>query len=156
MEYLAKTVVNKLIKRKLTISLTESCTGGLLSFSLTSIPGASEVYCFGITNYSNKSKINLLKISKNLLNKYGAVSKLVCLAMAKNLNKISKTDISVSITGIAGPKGGTLYKPIGLIYVGIKFKKKIIYKKLLIKNKGREYIQRETVKKTLRLISGLI
>ena len=156
MDHLSKRVVKKLIEKKLTISICESCTGGLLSFLISQVPGASQIYSFGLTTYSNKSKNEFLKISQNLLNKYGAVSKPVCLLMAKKLNKIAKTSISVSITGIAGPTGGTNSKPIGLVYVGIKFRKKIICKKLLIRNKSRNYIQKESVKKTLRLISNLI
>ena len=155
MNRLAKKVIKNLLSRKRTISICESCTGGLLSFSLAKIPNASQIYSFGLITYSNKSKIDLLKISKKLLDKYGAVSKPICLYMAKKLNKIAKTTISVSITGIAGPSGGTSLKPVGLVYIGIKFKKKLICKKLLIKNKGRIYIQKETVKKTLRLLSNL-
>ena len=101
-------------------------------------------------NYSS------LKIPKKVLMNYGSVSKQTCILMAKNLNKLAKTDISISITGIAGPRGGSLSKPVGLVYVGIKIKKKILCKKFLIKNKSRIYIQKETVKKTLKLISNLI
>ena len=152
MKSLAKKVLNKLKKRKLTISVAESCTGGLLSSVLTSIPGASQFYKMGLVPYSNQSKRTLLKIPNKLLIKYGAVSKQTCLAMVKNLNNVAKSQVSVSTTGITGPSGGTLLKPIGLIYVGIKTKKKTVCRKFLIKNKGRNYIQRETVKKTLRLI----
>ena len=156
MKSLVKKVVNKLIKKKLTISIAESCTGGLLSSHFTQIPKASETYTFGIITYSNESKNKFLKISKKFISKYGSVSKQTCILMAKNLNKLSKTDISISITGIAGPRGGSLSKPVGLVYVGIKIKKKILCKKFLIKNKSRIYIQKETVKKTLKLISNLI
>ena len=156
MKKLAIKLVNLLIKKRISISFAESCTGGLLSSTITSIPNASKVFKIGLTTYSNHSKNKLLKISKNLLNKYGAVSKQVCLAMAKNINKIAKTDLSISITGIAGPSGGTPLKPVGLIYIGIKFRKKLVCKKLLIKNKNRNYVQKETVKKTLRLLSNLI
>jgi len=153
---LVKKVVNKLIKKKLTISIAESCTGGLLSSYFTQIPKASETYTFGVITYSNESKNKFLKISKKFLSKYGSVSKQTCILMAKNLNKLTKTDISISITGIAGPSGGSSNKPIGLVYVGTKFKKKLICKKLLIKNKSRNYIQSQTVKKTLKLISNFI
>ena len=156
MKKLATKLLNLLIKKRISISFAESCTGGLLSSTITSIPNASKVFQIGLTTYSNHSKNKLLKISKNLLNKYGAVSKPVCLAMAKNINKIAKTDLSISITGIAGPSGGTPLKPVGLIYIGIKFRKKLVCKKLLIKNKNRNYVQKETVKKTLRLLSNLI
>ena len=156
MKSLVKKVVNKLIKKKLTISIAESCTGGLLSSHFTQIPKASETYTFGVITYSNESKNKFLKISKKFLLKYGSVSKQTCILMAKNLNKLTKTDISISITGIAGPSGGSSNKPIGLVYVGTKFKKKLICKKLLIKNKSRNYIQSQAVKKTLKLISNFI
>ena len=156
MKKLAIKLVNLLIKKRISISFAESCTGGMLSSTITSIPHASKVFKMGLITYSNHSKNKLLKISKNLLNKYGAVSKPVCLAMAKNINKIAKTDLSISITGIAGPSGGSPLKPVGLIYIGIKFRKKLVCKKLLIKNKNRNYVQKETVKKTLRLLSNLI
>ena len=156
MKSLVKKVVNKLIKKKLTISIAESCTGGLLSSYFTQIPKASETYTFGVITYSNESKNKFLKISKKFLSKYGSVSKQTCILMAKNLNKLTKTDISISITGIAGPSGGSSKKPIGLVYVGTKFKKKLICKKLLIKNKSRNYIQSQAVKKTLKLISNFI
>ena len=152
MKLLSNKIVKKLIKKKLKISIAESCTGGLLSSAITSVSGASKVFSVGLVAYSNQSKINLLKVSKNIIKKYGEVSEQVCLAMTKNLSKISKTDISVSITGIAGPKGGTKEKPVGLVYVGIKKGNKIEIKKYLFKNKGREYIQKTTVKKSLRLI----
>ncbi len=156
MKSLVKKVVNKLIKKKLTISIAESCTGGLLSSHFTQIPKASETYTFGIITYSNESKNKFLKISKKFLLKYGAVNKRTCILMAKNLNKLTKTDISISITGIAGPSGGSSNKPIGLVYVGTKFKKRLFCKKLLIKNKSRNYIQSQAVKKTLKLISNFI
>ena len=151
-----KKIINKLINKKLTISVAESCTGGLLSSTLTSFTGASQFYTLGLITYSNSSKVNLLKISNKYLIKHGAVSKQTCLAMVKNLNNIAKTHISVSTTGVAGPSGGTILKPVGLIYIGIKTRKKTVCKKFLIKNKGRNYIQRESVKKALRLISKLV
>ena len=145
-------IINLLKKNKLKISFAESCTGGLLSSAITSVAGSSKVFDLGLVTYSNQSKINILKIPKSIIRKYGTVSEQVCLAMVKNLSKISKTDISVSITGISGPKGGTKEKPVGLVYVGIKKDNKIEIKKYLFKNKGREYIQKATVKKSLRLI----
>ena len=152
MKILSKKIYNKLIKKKLTIAVAESCTGGLLSSALTSVGGSSKIFNLGFVVYSNESKINVLKIPKNIIKEYGAVSKRVCFYMAKNLKKISKTDISVSITGIAGPSGSTKKKPVGLVYVGIKDHNKIYIKKYLFKNKGRIYIQRTTVNKSLELI----
>ena len=152
MKVLGKKIVNKLIKKKLTISTAESCTGGLLSSTITSVAGSSKVFKLGLVTYSNPSKIKVLKVFKNIIRKYGTVSEQVCLAMVMNLNKISKTGISISITGIAGPSGGTKKKPVGLVYVGIKKRNKISVKKYLFKNKGRTFIQKTAVNKSLRLI----
>ena len=152
MKLLGKKIVNKLIKKKLTISIAESCTGGLLSSAITSVSGSSKVFNLGLVTYANQSKIKILKVPKNLIRKYGAVSEKVCLAMVNNLNKISKTSISVSVTGIAGPKGGSKKKPVGLVYVGIKKGDKIRVKKYLFKNKGRAYIQKAAVNKSLESI----
>ena len=145
-------IVNLLKRKKLKISITESCTGGMLSSAITSVSGSSKVFNLGLVTYSNESKIKVLKVSKKIIRKYGAVSEQVCKAMVKNLNKISKTNISISITGIAGPGGGTKIKPVGLVYVGIKKDNKILIKKFLIKNKGRHYIQKIAVEKSLKLI----
>jgi len=143
-------------KKKLKISLAESCTGGLLSASITSIKGSSKVFTMGLVTYSNQSKITILKIPKKIIQKYGAVSVQCCLSMVKNLSKISKSKICISITGIAGPKGGTNIKPIGLVYIGIKIRKKIFINKCNFKNKGRLFIQKQSVKKTLNLLLKLI
>tara|TARA_B100000686_G_C16787496_1_gene976224 strand:+ start:1386 stop:1859 length:474 start_codon:yes stop_codon:yes gene_type:complete len=155
MKLLCKKTVINLIKKKLTISVVESCTGGLLSSIITSVSGSSKVFTLGLITYSNQSKINLLKIPKKLIKKYGTVSEQVCLAMLKSINKIGKTNISVSVTGIAGPRGGTKNKPVGLVFVGIKKRNKIEIKKYLFKNKGRSYIQKATVNKCLKLILNI-
>ena len=152
MNFIAKKITNKLIKKKMRISIAESCTGGLLSSAITSISGSSKVFTIGFVVYSNNSKINVLKVSKKIIKKYGAVSKQVCLAMVKNLSKISKTSISVSVTGIAGPKGGSKIKPVGLVFVGIKKDNKIKIAEYLFKNIGRNYIQKAAVNKSLELI----
>ena len=156
MRLIGKKIVNKLIKKKLTISVAESCTGGLLSSTITSIAGSSKIFTLGLVSYSNKSKINILKVPKKIIKKYGAVSKHVCIAMVKNVSKISKTNMSVSITGIAGPSGGTKIKPVGLVYVGIKKNDRAEVKKYLFKNNGRSYIQKATVNKSLRLILSFL
>ena len=152
MKLLAKKIVKILIKKKLKISFAESCTGGLLSSAITSVNGSSKVFTLGLLTYSNQSKTQILKVSKNIIRKYGSVSEQVCLAMVKNLSKISKTNMSVSITGIAGPSGGTKIKPVGLVYVGIKKNDRAEVKKYLFKNNGRSYIQKAAVNKSLRLI----
>ena len=156
MNLLVKKIINKLIKKKLTISVAESCTGGLLSSTITSIAGSSKIFTLGLVSYSNKSKINILKVPKKIIKKYGAVSELVCLTLVKNLAKLSKSNICVSITGIAGPSGATKKKPVGLVYVGIKKDNKIIIKKYLFKNKGRSYIQKTAVIKSLGLILNFL
>jgi len=151
-----KKIVRLLKKKKIKISFAESCTGGLLSSAITSVSGSSKVFNLGLVAYSNESKIKVLKISKKLIRKYGAVSEQVCKAMAKNVSKIGKTNMSISITGIAGPSGGTKQKPVGLIYVGIKRANKVKVNKHLFKNKGRLYIQKATVNKSLDLILSFI
>ena len=156
MKLLAKKIVKILIKKKLKISFAESCTGGLLSSAITSVNGSSKVFTLGLLTYSNQSKTQILKVSKNIIRKYGSVSEQVCLAMVKNLSKISKTNMSVSITGIAGPSGGTKIKPVGLVYVGIKTNDRVQIKKYLFKNNGRSYIQKATVNKSLRLILSFL
>ena len=152
MKKLSQKVVKLLTKKKLKISFAESCTGGLLSSAITSISGSSKIFTIGLVTYSNQSKISLLKVPKNIINKHGAVSYEVCLSMVKNLSKISKTNISVSVTGIAGPKGGTKKKPVGLVFIGIKKRNKTLVKKHLFKNKKRISIQRAAVIKSLNLI----
>ena len=147
-----KSLIKILIKKKLKISFAESCTGGLLASSITSISGASKVFNLGLVTYSNQAKIKVLKVNKNIIKKFGAVSHECCLAMVKNLSKISKANINISITGIAGPKGGTKKKPVGLVYIGIKKGNKISINKFLFKTKKRSLIQKSTVKKALNLV----
>ena len=153
MKKLSQILVKLLRKKRLKISFVESCTGGLLSSTITSISGSSKIFTLGLVTYSNQAKINVLKVPKKIITKFGAVSYETCLSMVKNLNKISKTNISVSITGVAGPKGGTKQKPVGLVFIGIKKGNKILVKKHLFKNKKRTSIQRSTVNKALNLIS---
>tara|TARA_B100001123_G_scaffold355887_1_gene409198 strand:- start:61 stop:534 length:474 start_codon:yes stop_codon:yes gene_type:complete len=152
MKKISQKVVKLLIKKRLKISFAESCTGGLLSSFITSISGSSKVFTLGLVTYSNQAKINMLKVPKKIITKHGAVSYETCLSMVKNLSKISKTNISVSITGVAGPKGGTIKKPVGLVYIGIKRGKKTLVKKHFFKNKKRNSIQVNTVNKALNLI----
>ena len=156
MKLLSRNIIKKLSKKKLKISFAESCTGGLLSSAITSVSGSSKVFTLGLVVYSNKSKTKVLKVPKNIIKKYGSVSEQVCLTMVRNLNKISKTNISVSITGIAGPSGGTKIKPVGLVYLGIKKGNKTEIKRYLFKNKGRSYIQKAAVNKSLRLILSFL
>ena len=151
-----KNLVKKLIQKKLKISFAESCTGGMLAASITSISGASKVFNFGIVTYSNHAKINILKVNKIIIKKYGAVSAKCCEAMVKNLAKISKAQINVSITGIAGPNGGTKKKPVGLVYIGVKKNNKILITKNIFKQKSRKAIQNATIKSALKIIRSMI
>ena len=156
MKKLTQNIVKLLSKKKLKISFAESCTGGLLASTITSISGSSKVFTIGLVTYSNQAKIKFLKVPKKIILKHGAVSYETCLSMVKNLNKISKTNIAISITGIAGPKGGTKKKPVGLVYIGIKKGNKIIVKKNIFKNKSRDLIQKSTVNQALKMILDVI
>ena len=149
-------IVSLLKRKKLKIAVAESCTGGMLSSAITTVSGSSKVYTLGLVTYSNQAKTSILQIPKKIISKYGAVSVQCCLAMVNNLSKISKSKICVSITGIAGPKGGSKQKPVGLVYIGIRIGKKVIVNKCNFKNKGRLFIQKQTVKKTLNLLLKLI
>ena len=156
MKKISQKIVKLLSKKRLKLSFAESCTGGLLSSSITSISGSSKIYTLGLVTYSNRAKIKILKVPKKIITKHGAVSHETCLSMVKNLNKISKTNICVSITGVAGPKGGTKKKPVGLVFIGVKKGKKIIIKKNLFKNKNRNLIQRSTVNQAHKMILNII
>ena len=156
MKNLANKLVKKLIQKKLKISFAESCTGGMLSSTITSVSGSSKIFDLGLVTYSNKVKINILKVPKRIITKHGAVSKECCISMVKNLSKISKANISISITGIAGPNGGTKDKPVGLVYIAVKKGNKIIIKENLFKNKNRISIQKATVSTSLKIINKII
>ena len=149
-------IVSLLKRKKLKIAVAESCTGGMLSSVITSVSGSSKVFTLGLVTYSNQAKINILKVPKKIISKYGAVSVQCCLAMVNNLSKISKAKACISITGIAGPKGGSKQKPVGLVYIGVRVGKKVMINKCNFKNKGRLFIQKQTVKKTLNLSLKLI
>ena len=146
----------KLIQKKLTISVAESCTGGLLAHNLTKLANSSKYFQMGLTTYSNRAKMKILKVNKNIINKYGAVSKECCKSMVQNLSKISKSKINVSITGIAGPGGASKNKPVGLVYIGIKKGKTLLIKENRFKSKKRNLIQALTVKEVIKTILKLI
>jgi len=153
---LALKLVKKLIQKKLKISFAESCTGGMLSSTITSVSGSSKVFDLGMITYSDKIKIDILKVPRKIISEHGAVSNECCLSMVKNLSKISKASISVSITGIAGPSGGSKLKPVGLVYIGIKKGNKINVQKNLFKNKNRISIQKATTTKVLKTLLSLL
>ena len=152
MKKLSQKIVKLLKKKKLKISVAESCTGGMLSSSITSVSGSSKVFSMGLVTYSNQSKNLLLKVSKQIIKKHGAVSVQCCFSMVNNLTKISKSNVAISITGIAGPSGGTKLKPVGLVYVGLKKGNKVKVNRFVFKKKGRSNIQRAATKKALNLI----
>jgi len=149
-------IVSLLKRKKIKIAVAESCSGGMLSSAITSVSGSSMVFTMGLVTYSNKAKTSILKVPKKIISKYGSVSVQCCLSMVNNLSKISKAKACISITGIAGPKGGSKQKPVGLVFIGIRIGKKVIVSKCNFKNKGRLFIQKETVKKTLNLLLKLI
>ena len=151
-----KKIVSLLGRKRFKLAIAESCTGGMLSSVITSVSGSSKVFTMGLITYSNQAKTSILKVPKQIIKKSGAVSVQCCLAMVNNLSKISKSKVCISITGIAGPKGGSKQKPVGLVYIGIKVGKKVIVNKCNFKNKGRTYIQKQTVKKSLHLLLNLI
>jgi nicotinamide-nucleotide amidase len=153
---LNKKIVSLLKRRKLKLSIVESCTGGMLSSSITSVSGSSKIFTMGLVTYSNQAKTGILKVPQKIIKKNGAVSVQCCVAMVNNLSKISKSKVCVSITGIAGPKGGSKLKPVGLVYIGIRVHKKVIVNKFKFKNNGRAFIQKQTVKKSLNILLKLI
>ncbi len=153
---LNKKIISLIKRKRMKLAIAESCTGGMLSSTISSVSGSSKIFSMGLVTYSNQAKISILKIPQKIIKKYGAVSIQCCLAMVNNLSKISKTKVCVSITGIAGPKGGSKQKPVGLVYIGIKVGKKVTVNKCNFKNKGRIFIQKQTVKKTLNLLVKLI
>ena len=153
---LNKKIISLIKRKKMKLSIAESCTGGMLSSAITSVSRSSKIFTMGLVTYSNQAKTGILKVPQKIIKKNGAVSVQCCLAMVNNLSKISKSKVCVSITGIAGPRGGSKKKPVGLVYVGIRVGKKVVVNKYNFKNKGRTYIQRQTVKKSLNLLSQLI
>ena len=153
---LNKKIISLIKRKKMKLSIAESCTGGMLSSAITSVSGSSKIFTMGLVTYSNQAKTGILKVPQKIIKKNGAVSVQCCLAMVNNLSKISKSKVCVSITGIAGPKGGSKQKPVGLVYIGIRVGKKVVVNKCNFKNKGRVYIQRQTVKKSLNLLLRLI
>jgi PncC family amidohydrolase len=153
---LNKKIISIIKKKKMKLAIAESCTGGMLSSTIASVSGSSKIFTMGLVTYSNQAKTDILKVPQKILKKYGSVSVHCCLAMVNNLSKISKSKVCISITGIAGPKGGSKQKPVGLVYIGIRVGKKVIINKFNFQNKGRAYIQKQTVKKSLNLLLKLI
>ena len=156
MNVLGNRIVKLLKRKKLKIAIAESCTGGMLSSTLTQVSGSSKVFELGLVTYSNKSKNKILKVPNKIIQKYGAVSMRCCLSMVNNLSKISKSKLCISVTGIAGPKGGSKQKPVGLVYIGIRKDKIVKVNRYVFKNRGRNYIQKATVNKALKLTHNFL
>ena len=152
----SKKLIKFLKKKKLKISFAESCTGGLMSSVITSNDGSSSIFKLALITYSNDAKIKILKVPKLIIKKYGAVSVQCCLSMVSNLSKISNSQINVSITGIAGPKGGSKDKPVGLVFIGLKFKKKMFVNKYLFQNKSRVNFQKAVVNTVIKIVLSII
>ncbi len=148
-------IIKKILNKNITVSVAESCTGGLLASKFVSTPGISKVFNMGLIVYSNKAKSALLKISNIKIKKYGAVSKEVCNEMLLSLKKISKSNLCITTTGIAGPSGGTRHKPVGTVYIGIKYNKKTLIKKSLYSG-SRRAVQNKTIKDIFIIIDRLI
>ena len=147
-----ETVVSKmLIEKNLTISIAESCTGGLVSATLINYPGISSVFMEGCVTYSNESKINRLGVNPNTLKVYGAVSEETAREMAEGIAKNFDTNVAISTTGIAGPDGGSDIKPVGLVYIGIYYQGKAVVTKQLFQG-DRAVIRERSTKAALRLL----
>jgi len=138
-------------KKNKTVALAESCSGGLLSHRITNIPGSSEYFIGSVVAYSNKAKVNLLKITPKLIAQHGAVSNQIAKQMAKGVRRLFQTDFGVSITGIAGPGGGTKTKPVGLTYIAVNSRAKTICVKSIFKG-TRLSIKSQAASKALELL----
>ena len=148
-------VAQRLMRARKTLSIAESCSGGLLAHRLTNIPGSSEFFKLGVIAYSYESKRDILKIPAPILKKYGAVSPQVVELLAKHVRTLQKTDFGIGITGIAGPGGATAQKPVGLVYIALSTKKGTLVKKCLFKGR-RTQVKKKTSDKALKLLLNLL
>ena len=149
---LAEIVGQKLLARKKTLVTAESCTGGLISKMITDVPGSSKYFTYGWVTYSNESKMSEIGVKKELIERFGAVSREVSEAMAIGARKKANSDYSIAVTGIAGPDGGTEQKPVGLVYVSIAFANGVETEKMLFGPIGRDFIRRRTAQTSLNLL----
>ena len=140
---------------KISLTTAESCTGGMLASSIVSINGSSSIFKSGIVTYSNESKADFLKIPLKLINENGAVSETIAFQMAKNVLSIMNSSISIAVTGIAGPSGGSKDKPVGLVWIAIGTKENVITKKYLFQG-NRLKIRQQTTLEALKLANGII
>ena len=148
---ISKQAHHKLIKYKQTVSVAESCSGGELSSALTKYPGASNYFLLGVVAYSNNSKEKILRIPAKIISKYGAVCRQVALLMAENIRKKTKADLGISITGLAGPGGATINKPLGTVFICLSTKNKNICREFSFQG-NRENIRKKSAQEALRLL----
>lgn len=151
LEKVSYNVFKKLDSLQLTLGTAESCTGGLISQYITKHPGSSRVFTSGFVTYSNFSKINLLNVDEQVINKHGAVSKEVVLLMVKNLKIITNVDVGIAVSGIAGPDGGSKDKPVGLVHHAIILKDEVFHIKNIYKG-NRSEIRIQAAKKCFELL----
>ena len=135
----------------LSISTAESCTGGMIAAAITNVSGASAFFGTGVVTYSNEAKMKLIGVNKETLEKYGAVSEQTAAEMAEGVLKLGESDVSVAVTGIAGPTGGTAEKPVGLVYIGVSGKYgTFVYKNIF--NGNRDEVRKQTVNTAFKLV----
>jgi PncC family amidohydrolase len=145
----------RLLKSGKTVATAESCTAGMLSSLLTQLPNSSRYFILGITTYSNQAKQAILKIPPSVICKNGAVSKETALLMAQRVRKLAQADFGISITGIAGPTGGTPQKPVGTVFIALSSKNKSICKKFIFKG-NRNSIREQASRKALQLLENIL
>ena len=143
------------LEKKLTITTAESCTGGMIASSIVSVSGSSAIFKSSVVTYSNEMKSKILNIPLTLINENGAVSKVIAYTMAYNVLDLMNSDISIAVTGIAGPGGGSKNKPVGLVYIGIGTKQNIVTKRYLFKG-NRLKVRQETTLEALKLSNKII
>lgn len=148
-------IIKNFSEKNLKISVAESCTGGYISHMFTNISGSSKVFDRGIVCYSNQSKIDLLNVDPKIIDKYGAVSEQVVKQLAENIRIISKVDIGIGISGIAGPTGGAPEKPVGIVFIGVSTEKDTIIKKFNFKT-DRITFKKKVLEKVIDLIQELL
>lgn len=155
-EELVDVVSSKLMDRGITISSAESCTGGMFAAALTSVSGISSIFDRSLVTYSNEAKMSELGVKEETLAAHGAVSEETAREMAEGLYKASGSDICISVTGIAGPDGGTAEKPVGLVYIGAHFQGKTTCRKVQMRNVNRNWNRNFAVLSMLDVINQLI
>ena len=143
------------LEKKLTVTTAESCTGGMIASSIVSVSGSSAIFKSSVVTYSNEMKSKILNIPLTLINENGAVSKVIAYTMAYNVLDLINSDISIAVTGIAGPGGGSQNKPVGLVHIGIGTKQNVVTKRYLFKG-NRLKIRQETTLEALKLSNKII